>query len=251
MLKDRYGNPLSTQSRAAVDKYNDALELIRLYRGDPIAALDAAIEDDPDFAMAWAARAGMLVQQTDKAYVEEAERSLSAGVASGGNERERAHLAAAQAWAQGRMDDSTPQLRPHRAGTSRPTCSRCRRRMSAASFSAGRASCATGRCRRCARSSAATTAITPLLGMAAFGLEECGDYARAEAFGTEAVALDAARCLGGACGRARQRDARRREARHAVAARQRAGLGAGERLCLPQLVASGAAASRPRRRASR
>ena len=79
MLQDRYGNPLSTQSRAAVDKYNAALELIRLYRGDPIAALDAAIEDDPDCAMAWAARAGMLVQQADKAYVEEAERSIRAG----------------------------------------------------------------------------------------------------------------------------------------------------------------------------
>ena len=39
MLKDRYGNPLSTHSRAAVDKYDQALELIRVYRGDPIAAL--------------------------------------------------------------------------------------------------------------------------------------------------------------------------------------------------------------------
>ena len=29
-----------------------------------------------------------------------------------------------------------------------------------------------------------------VLGMAAFGLEECGDYAKAEAFGTEAVTLD-------------------------------------------------------------
>jgi hypothetical protein len=37
MLKDRYGNPLSTHSRAAADKYDQALELIRLYRGDPIA----------------------------------------------------------------------------------------------------------------------------------------------------------------------------------------------------------------------
>src|SRR6186997_1597770 len=79
MLKDRYGNPLSTHSRAAVDKYDEALELMRLYRGDPIAALDAAIAEDPNFAMAWAARAGLLVQQTDKAYLDEVERSLTAG----------------------------------------------------------------------------------------------------------------------------------------------------------------------------
>src|SRR5512139_3541284 len=91
MLQDRYGNPLSTHSRAAVDKYNAALELIRLYRGDPIAALDAAIEEDPNFAMAWAARAALLGQQTDKAYLDEVERSLKAGMLSGGNARERAH----------------------------------------------------------------------------------------------------------------------------------------------------------------
>jgi hypothetical protein len=88
MHQDRYGNPLSTHSRAAVDKYNAALELIRLYRGDPIAALDAAIEDDPHFAMAWAARAGLLVQQTNRTYLDEVDRSLKAGIASGGNDRE-------------------------------------------------------------------------------------------------------------------------------------------------------------------
>jgi hypothetical protein len=30
-LKDRYGNPASTASAAAMDRYNEALELIRLY----------------------------------------------------------------------------------------------------------------------------------------------------------------------------------------------------------------------------
>jgi hypothetical protein len=67
MLKDRYGNAASTQSQAAMAKYNEALELIRLYRGDPIAALDAALAEDADFGGAWAVRAGLLVQQTDKA----------------------------------------------------------------------------------------------------------------------------------------------------------------------------------------
>ena len=55
MLKDRYGNPASTNSQAAMAKYDEALDLIRLYRGDPIAALDAALAEDPDFGGAWAA----------------------------------------------------------------------------------------------------------------------------------------------------------------------------------------------------
>jgi hypothetical protein len=74
MLKDRYGNPASTKSQAALAHYNAALDLIRLYRGDPVAALDAALAADPDFGGAWAARAGLLVTATDKAYAEEPAR---------------------------------------------------------------------------------------------------------------------------------------------------------------------------------
>src|SRR5690606_7880897 len=98
MLKDRYGNPASTKSEAAMAKYNEALDLIRLYRGDPIAALDDAIAADPDFGGAWAARAGLLVQQTDKAYAEEAAKSIRAGAEANLNDRERLHLRAAQDW---------------------------------------------------------------------------------------------------------------------------------------------------------
>ena len=57
MLKDRYGNSVSTSSQAALAKYDEALDLIRLYRGDPVSALDAALSEDPDFGAAWAASA--------------------------------------------------------------------------------------------------------------------------------------------------------------------------------------------------
>jgi tetratricopeptide (TPR) repeat protein len=189
MIQDRYGNPLSTRSRAAVDKYNDALELIRLYRGDPIAALDAAIEEDPNFAMAWAARAGVLVQQTDKAYLEEVDRSLQAGMASPANDRERAHLAAAQAWSQGRLDDGISQYA--RIAQDDPTDLFALQSAHVGCFFVGRQHELRDwplQAMRAFRRS--DDGYHALLGMAAFGLEECGDYARAEAFGTEAVALD-------------------------------------------------------------
>src|SRR5262245_14057338 len=111
MLKDRYGNLASTNSQAAMAKYNEALDLIRLYRGDPIAALDAAIEEDPDFGGAWAARAGLLVQQTDKAYADETAKSLRAGAAASNlNDRDRVQLKAAQDWAEGRYGEGTARL---------------------------------------------------------------------------------------------------------------------------------------------
>ena len=52
-----------------MEKFDQACELIRLYRGDPIAALDAVLDEDPDLRDAPGPRApGILVQQTDKAY---------------------------------------------------------------------------------------------------------------------------------------------------------------------------------------
>src|SRR5262245_22635727 len=107
MLKDRYGNAGSTQSRKAMDKYNEALDLIRLYRGDPIGALDAALAEDPDFGGAWAVRAGLLATQTDKAYAEEIDKSLRAGAEANLNDRERVLLQAAKDWGEGRFDDGT------------------------------------------------------------------------------------------------------------------------------------------------
>lgn len=188
-MKDRYGNPVSTQSRAALDKYDEALDLIRLYRGDPIAALDDALAEDPDFGAAWAARAGLLVQQTDKAYAEEAAKSLRAGASAHANERERAHLEAAQNWADGRFQEGTARLA--RIAQEHP------RDLLATQFA--HVGCFFLGLQHELRDWPLQTlrafergedGYGPLLGMAAFGFEECGDYSRAEALGREAVELD-------------------------------------------------------------
>lgn len=189
MLRDRYNNPVSTQSQAALEKYNIALEMIRLYRGDPIAMLDAAIEEDPDFTMAWAARAGVLVQQTDKTYQEEIDRSLKAGIASGGNECERAHLAAARAWEQGRLDEGVTGYA--RIAQESPSDLFALQTAHVGCFYLGRQHELRDWPLQALRAfKRSDDGYHALLGMAAFGLEECGDYAKAEAFGTEAVLLE-------------------------------------------------------------
>ena len=110
MLNDRYGNPVSTSSHAAVAHYDEALDLIRLYRGDPVGALDAALAEDPEFGSAWAARAGLLVQQTDKALADEVDKSLRAGAVSRLSNRDQIHLAAARDWSDGYYLDGTRRL---------------------------------------------------------------------------------------------------------------------------------------------
>jgi hypothetical protein len=89
---DLYGNHVITASRTAVDHYDRALVLMRRYEGDPLAALDAALAEDPYFSMAWAVRAELLLQQTDRALVAEARRSIARGRACAGDATEGAHL---------------------------------------------------------------------------------------------------------------------------------------------------------------
>jgi tetratricopeptide (TPR) repeat protein len=189
MLKDRYGNAASTNSEVAMTKYNEALDLIRLYRGDPIAALDDAIAADPDFGGAWAARAGLLVQQTDKAYAEEAAKSIRAGAAANLNDRERLHLKAAQDWAEGHYNDGTMRLA--RIAQENPRDLLALQYAHVGCFFLGMQSELRDWPLQTLRAfKPGEDGYSYLQGMAAFGLEECGDYARADQFGRAAVAAD-------------------------------------------------------------
>ncbi|MGD9966581.1 MAG: tetratricopeptide repeat protein [Hyphomonadaceae bacterium] len=189
MLKDRYGNPTSTSSQAAIDRYNEALDLIRLYRGDPVAALDAALAEDPEFGGAWAARAGLLVQQTDKAYAEETAKSLRAGAAANLNDREAKHLRAARDWAEGRYGEGTARLA--RVAQEHPRDLLALQYAHVGCFFLGlQAELRDWPLQALRAFSEGEDGYSYVQGMAAFGLEECGDYARAESLGRQAVDAD-------------------------------------------------------------
>ncbi len=165
------------------------LDLIRLYRGDPIAALDAALAEDPDFGGAWAARAGLLVQQTDKAYAEETAKSLRAGAAANLNDRERAHLAAAKDWAEGRYHEGT--ARYARIAQEKPRDLLALQYAHVGCFFLGlQHELRDWPLQGLRAFKRGEDGHGIVLGMAAFGLEECGDYASAEAFGREAVEIE-------------------------------------------------------------
>ena len=51
-MRDQFGNSIATHSASAREHFDAASDLIRLYRGDPIAALDAALEADGDLLSA-------------------------------------------------------------------------------------------------------------------------------------------------------------------------------------------------------
>jgi tetratricopeptide (TPR) repeat protein len=102
-LKDSRGMPLSTSNPDLVATLERATTLTASYFLDPLAEVDRALAQDPDFAMAHCLRAGLAVMSSEKGATPMLADSLAALERCRGaiNDRERAHAAAARAWLAG------------------------------------------------------------------------------------------------------------------------------------------------------
>lgn len=102
-LTDCRGVPVSSASHAALERLETAADLFHGYFGDPIATIDKALADEPDFVMGHCFRAGVLATCTDKALEPELRHSVEAAEAlwAHANARERGHIAAVRAWLEG------------------------------------------------------------------------------------------------------------------------------------------------------
>jgi hypothetical protein len=91
-LLDRYGLPISTSSDAAAAHYREGVDLMLAAWPGAGEALDAAIEADPDFALAYIARARLhfVYAEVQQARAKAAKaREL---IAQNGTEREKSHV---------------------------------------------------------------------------------------------------------------------------------------------------------------
>lgn len=102
-LKDRRGLDVSTRNATSLDRYEQALELTASYFIDPLAAINAALDDDPEFAAGHALRAALALMSTERGAAPILEESVRAIEALGhrANDREQAHAAAARTWLEG------------------------------------------------------------------------------------------------------------------------------------------------------
>lgn len=100
---DLRGEPVSTDDRAALDRFETALRLLNGYYADPLAEIEAALAERPDFALGHCLRAGLFLISTERGAEPELSRSVEAleGLAPAANDRERGHAAAARAWLDG------------------------------------------------------------------------------------------------------------------------------------------------------
>lgn len=105
-LTDSRGLPVSTSNNAALEKYELALGQTLGYFGNPLATLDEALAEDADFAAAHALRADLAVMSSEHGALPLIQESVAAFERLGdrATARERAHVGAAEAWAQGRFD---------------------------------------------------------------------------------------------------------------------------------------------------
>ena len=191
-LCDCRGEPISSTSAASLARLEHATTLTASYFVDPLAAIEHALAEEPDFIMGHCLRMALVVMSSEKAALPMLADSLAAieRRAQGANQRERAHAAAARAWLQGDFAGSVRLygdiLLDH------PRDLIALQTAHIGDFLLGQSQMLRD---RVAQVLPAWNADVPgygyVLGMYAFGLEETGSYARAEEVGRQALAHDA------------------------------------------------------------
>jgi hypothetical protein len=185
-MKDSAGYAASGATAAGLEAFERASAELRCFVGDPVASVDRALEAAPAMAMAYALKAWLHLLGTEPAGLPVARECLRAARLLPANARERGHLEAASRVAEGRWREAGRVLEDVSAAWPRD----------ALALQAGhQVDFFTGDARmlrdRIARALPAWSASQPghhaLLGMLAFGLEECGDYAEAERYGRQSV----------------------------------------------------------------
>ena len=187
-MTDLRGNPVSTTSAAALAHAETALWRMCSFFDAPIADIDAALAEDPAWMLPHVMRASFLLTLTEPSLLADAHAALAQAeaLAANANERERAHLAAARACASGDWHGACASweaiLLRH------PRDLYALQWAHLFDFYRGDAANLRHRVARVLPEWPAGDPLRPyLLGMHAFGLEECNRYGEAEAAGREAV----------------------------------------------------------------
>jgi tetratricopeptide (TPR) repeat protein len=189
-LTDRFGNAVSCPNRTALELYDQAVTQLNFYRTDPIATIEEALAHEPGFIMGHCFRAGLLATTSERgseagiaAAIEAAERHIGHAL-----ERERMHLNAARAWLARDFAGAAKLYGDISAEYPRDLFALQVAHLM--DFLLGHATMLRDRPAQVLHAWGERDPHRGIvLGMHAFGLEECGAYDDAEAFGRRAIEL--------------------------------------------------------------
>ena len=187
-LHDQRGNPVSAATPAALAHYEQATDLFLAFSARAAEVAEAAVAADPGFVMGHCLKAGLAAIANEKTFEPQARPAVEAAerVAGNANRRERGHIAALRAFLDGEWRQANAIYGEILIDHPRDTLAL--QIAHALDFYLGQSGMLRDRVARVLPHwSEQVPGYGYLLGMHAFGLEEMGDYGRAEAAGREAV----------------------------------------------------------------
>lgn len=186
---DNLGHALSGASTDSAALYATALHQFQCYRQDPVATIESATASRPDFVMGHVLHAWLYLLGTEPAGLAVAQSDLEKIESLPATAREQAHGAAMGQLLQGRWRAAARTLEDITIAW--PTDALALQAGHLLDFYLGDARMLRDRIVRALPAwSAAMPGYHAVLGMQAFGLEETGAYARAEATGRAALELE-------------------------------------------------------------
>jgi hypothetical protein len=188
-IRDDLGHALSGASSASLGHYLAALHELQCYIGDPAATIDKALRESPAFVMAHVLKAYLHLLGTEPNAMPLAAECYRAAAELRADPRERGHLKAIGALVDGRWHEAGRALED--VSIEHPCDTLALQAGHQIDFFTGDSRMLRD---RIARALPAWHRGMPgyhaVIGMYAFGLEESGDYHRAEAHGRMSVELE-------------------------------------------------------------
>ncbi|MGH6998485.1 MAG: tetratricopeptide repeat protein, partial [Phenylobacterium sp.] len=177
--KAHSGDVLTGASALAAERYESALEAFYCYAGDPLALLEEALADSPQFVMGHALKAYLTMIGTNAAAAALGVQALARAEGLPANDRERGHLAALAHFRDGELKAAGRVLED--LAVANPHDGLALQVGHLVDFLVGDSRMLRDRIGRALPSwSPAAPGYHAVLGMHAFGLEESGQYGRAE-----------------------------------------------------------------------
>ncbi len=188
-MKDSVGYEVSGASAQSLDALEQGLHELRCYIGDPVASVERALAASPELAMGHVLKAYLHLLGTEPVALPVARAAHRAAQAVAANDRERRHLEAIRLLTEGHWRAAGRALED--LSVEYPRDALALQVGHQIDFFTGDSRMLRDRIARALPSwGRDVTGYHAVLGMYAFGLEETGDYARAEAAGRLSVELE-------------------------------------------------------------